>query len=618
MATKDSSAPLEQSEGGGATQNKYDRQLRMWQAHGQLRLLNARVCALGSGPVASEALKNLVLPGTGRKGKDNEGNAIDGCVVVVDDAKIQKRDFGNNFFLENGKIGESRAKVVSANLQELNPDDTKVTYESRNIDKLIQEAANKNGDGKDFFDAFTLVIGTQLTEERSVELERICRERGIPLILAKVNGLIGYVRNSVECHDVVEPHLSTKPYMYYNADNPWPELLKLAYDAHKRCGEATTQGEKKKRHKGVPWLLLLVRKIDEMKKAGKMIDKNTVRGALKEENEKYITDYNEKFYAQGLKEANGDQKKIGELDKNLEDIPSENYAEAGTDVSYGTKTAGDVLEKAKEGLSRYGSNFKIVWEDARVTQKTAPELPNTHSGHFWMMARTLRRFYETHKRFPVRKGLPDMESENSIYLQLERCFAEKAAEDEKLFKRMLCEEYPPEKGIPSDSAIRRFCKSGVRIEAYKMGRLEDEMKRDFGDYEHVDVDDLEADWEEEKKDFDLHPFKFYLLLRVAESFRREHGYYPGWTDDTYKHDRGAVRAHMQKVLTTSNLDDDFLNDKHAMEIVRYGAGEIHAVAAFIGGVVAQEATKLITHQFQPLENTFLYNALDGSSLTFNL
>ena len=76
MSSKDTSAPMEISEGGGATENKYDRQLRLWQMHGQLALLNARVLVLSSGPVATEFLKNMILPGTGKQGVDLDGKKM--------------------------------------------------------------------------------------------------------------------------------------------------------------------------------------------------------------------------------------------------------------------------------------------------------------------------------------------------------------------------------------------------------------------------------------------------------------------------------------------------------------------------------------------------------------
>ena len=50
----------------------------------------------------------------------------------------------------------------------------------------------------------------------------------------------------------------------------------------------------------------------------------------------------------------------------------------------------------------------------------------------------------------------------------------------------------------------------------------------------------------------------------------------------------------------------------------YGACEIPSVAALIGGVAAQEAVKVITGQFIPLNNTFIYNAIKQTSVSLEL
>jgi amyloid beta precursor protein binding protein 1 len=64
-----------------ATDNKYDRQLRLWGAHGQKILSNSTILVLGSSPSASECLKNLILPQIKK-------------YVIVDDGKITLRDLG--------------------------------------------------------------------------------------------------------------------------------------------------------------------------------------------------------------------------------------------------------------------------------------------------------------------------------------------------------------------------------------------------------------------------------------------------------------------------------------------------------------------------------------------
>lgn len=51
---------------------------------------------------------------------------------------------------------------------------------------------------------------------------------------------------------------------------------------------------------------------------------------------------------------------------------------------------------------------------------------------------------------------------------------------------------------------------------------------------------------------------------------------------------------------------------------RFGAGELHCVAAVVGGMAAQEAIKLITHQFVPLAGCLIYNAMSSTSTVLNL
>ena len=63
MAEAKSAPAKEATDLVGATQNKFDRQLRLWGSHGQKALYADRILLLNAGPVGSESLKNLVLPG---------------------------------------------------------------------------------------------------------------------------------------------------------------------------------------------------------------------------------------------------------------------------------------------------------------------------------------------------------------------------------------------------------------------------------------------------------------------------------------------------------------------------------------------------------------------------
>ncbi len=61
-----------------------------------------------------------------------------------------------------------------------------------------------------------------------------------------------------------------------------------------------------------------------------------------------------------------------------------------------------------------------------------------------------------------------------------------------------------------------------------------------------------------------------------------------------------------------------MQDDLASELCRFGAAELHVVAAVMGGLAAQEAIKLITAQFVPCSGTLLYNGMSSTASVLEL
>lgn len=120
---------------------KYDRQVRIWGAHGQARLEAAQICMLGASPVATETLKNLVLGGTA-------------SFTLVDDGVVQERDLGNNFFFEQSDLGKGRAETATRLLCELN-EHVKGSFSDESVLDLLP-------DSRRYFETFSLVIAADV------------------------------------------------------------------------------------------------------------------------------------------------------------------------------------------------------------------------------------------------------------------------------------------------------------------------------------------------------------------------------------------------------------------------------------------------------------------------
>ena len=51
---------------------------------------------------------------------------------------------------------------------------------------------------------------------------------------------------------------------------------------------------------------------------------------------------------------------------------------------------------------------------------------------------------------------------------------------------------------------------------------------------------------------------------------------------------------------------------------RYGGCELHAVASILGGCAAQEAIKLLTKQYVPVDNLFVFNAVKSETVSLKV
>jgi len=214
-----------------ATDNKYDRQLRLWGANGQRALAESHVLLLGAGPAGTETLKNLVLPGVGR-------------FTVVDGATVSEADLGNNFFVRPEDVGRPRAAATAELLKELNPDVEGFHRVARPEEVVAAEP--------DFVaSGFSLVIAAQLEPAALQALGERCWAKNVPLVAIRAYGLLGVVRLQVRRLEVVESKPDNVAWDLRLAA-PFPEL-EAAADALDLEGTADAD------HAHAPYVLVLAK-----------------------------------------------------------------------------------------------------------------------------------------------------------------------------------------------------------------------------------------------------------------------------------------------------------------------------------------------------------------------
>lgn len=138
---------------------RYDRQIRIWGAEGQQRLESSRIALLNCSATGAETLKNLVLGGIA-------------SFTIVDGNKVTAWDLGNNFLVDQSRMGQSRAQAVTDLLKEMN-DSVSGSYVEDTPEQLLESRP-------EFLAGYDLVIATQV-RPRCCRAERqcvACRMRG--------------------------------------------------------------------------------------------------------------------------------------------------------------------------------------------------------------------------------------------------------------------------------------------------------------------------------------------------------------------------------------------------------------------------------------------------------
>jgi len=536
-----------------ATDNKYDRQLRLWGKDGQLRLATANILVIGAGPTATETLKNLVLPGIGK-------------FTTLDNEIVNTNDLGNNFFVTSNDLGRPRAEVVRDLIIEMNPEDCIGSFRVADPKDIIQ---NEPG----FFKEFSLIIATQLDSVTLLALSQICWGSNIPLVIVRSYGYIGYMRLQLKDHEIIESKPDTKLFDL-RLSNPFPELLQLYQsmdiDAMSDMDHAHT-----------PYVMYLMKALD--------VYKASHQGKLPT---KFVEKKEFKTIVESMR------RNVQQPELNISEAIENSYRAFSPPIPIDIKELVD--------------SYKLKLLNPDVTD-------------FHILVLALGEFIEKEGVMPLTGLIPDMEADNPKYIALQQCY-ERRAERDMLFISQLAESIHKKSGKKEEDIdpelIIRFCKDAWNLKVVKTRSLEEEQTSPLLDPDVV---------YEVGENTTQSPALWYLALKGIDRFQVNQGRYPGCNlndDETsLTNDSQQVWQEMQSFLSEQSSDSSDssmissisypdLTENHAYEMTRFGCmKEFHNVSSFMGGVASQEIIKIITHQWIPANNTFIYNGVSGTAQT---
>ena len=573
--------------------------------------MESSICLLNATATGTETLKNLVLPGCGN-------------ITIIDPLNVTENDLGNNFFVDPSYLGQPRSKAALELLLEMN-DDVKGTYIQRSITDIIQETP-------EYFHNFTLVIATQLPTSTILQLANILYPRNIPLLVIRSYGLIGYLRIIKAEHTIIESKLETaRPDLRIR--HPWKELRQYVDNINLSTIDEMTHGH-------VPYVVLLIKALDLWR-----ISINSSTSTSTTSTSDFVPSTNNLRYPSTFAEKKAFREILHNMRRGKTKVPGEeaNFDEAEENPYHAF--AAPIVS----------SDTRKVLDDECATNLT------DKSSNFWFIVRAIRDFVDHEGALPLCPTLPDMTATSELYIQLQNLYSKKAEEDVQYIMNRI-HELRTNVGLSTSNIsiddVRTACRNAYALRVLRYRSYESEMNSSSPLNIHTqekllqelsntieEITDMgtETGLDEDGNELPVlklaqqKPISWYLMLRAIDRFYDHHNYYPGTSTisslsntsnvstNSNNNDKITVEADSNEVwnnvLTIMNelnissqpLSSLIINTKHAQEITRYGNSELHTIAAFMGGVASQEAVKLLTSQYLPFNNTFIYNGIAGTA-----
>ncbi|KAI3457348.1 hypothetical protein Pfo_014011 [Paulownia fortunei] len=421
--------------------------------------------------------------------------------------------------------------------------------------KFIEEYPEKLIESNpSFFSQFTLVVATQLVEYSMVKLDRICCNANVMLIFARSYGLTGFVRISVKEHAVIE----SKPDHFLDdlrLNNPWPELRRFAETIDLDTADPVV-------HKHTPYVVILIKMAEEWAKT----------------------------HDGNLPSTREEKKEFKDLIK-AKTIASDedNYKEA--------------IEASFKVFSPQGISPTLQ----QIINDSCAEV-NSNSSDFWVLVAALKEFIaiEGGGEAPLEGAIPDMTSSTELYVNLQKIYQAKAEADflvmEKHVRKIL-KKIGRDPDSISKATVKSFCKNARKVKVCRYRMIEDEYNSPV---------QLELQKYLTDEDYCI-AVGFYILLRAVDRFAANYNSFPGQFDGEMDEEISRLKTTAVTLLNDLGCNGSTLTEDLINEMCRCGAAELHAVAAFIGGIASQEVIKLITRQFVPLSGTFIFNGIDHKS-----
>lgn len=464
------------------------------------------------------------------------------------------REGSGNFFLNRDQ--EDQIKRGEANMRLLQELNPQV--EGRFLDFNPVTVLSQN---QSFFDEYSAVIvsmSLQFNEVFIKQLSEILWSRDIPLITIDTSGFIGYFRFSHQEHPVVETHPET--FNDLRLDSPITGLLEWVESIDFDAADAEFGN--------IPYVAILIRYIRKWAEE-------------KGDPTAFPSTYQQKKELKALIHAG----------KRSSD--QENFEEAITAVN-------SVVQSRK-----VPSTIIDIFNNVKCNKI------NDQTPIFWLMARALREFYYNSNQgkeqyLPLSGAIPDMKSDSERYIALQKIYKDQAQKDSQAVFDHLQTLKPLAPQVESISLdqVSTFCKNSYHLHVSDSIPIHEEWSKT------VVLDDLK------NEDSSLW---FWLVFRARHYVASTSNKILGSGSSDFNKDLNLLLNTTSLIPSGLEISEPSPKAKKFMEQILTGpSSELATTASILGGLIAQELTKLFTQQYVPSKSTCIFNGLESTALPIEI
>lgn len=243
------------------------------------------------------------------------------------------------------------------------------------------------------------------------------------------------------------------------------------------------------------------------------------------------------------------------------------------------------------------------------------------SDDFWVIASAINEFYQKHQVLPLPGSLPDMKAQSADYVALQNIYKAKAKKDVEevtgIVRRIESQLGSRPSPVP-EKEIEIFCKNAAHI---KVVRGRNIPQLDEGDALLFKTVGNNLSSIEGLPESLMPIFIACQILDAVVTDIQEGKQASGSIDD-----EGVWRSQIDRFVGILRRDDPAAVDEDTQqrivaatqELRRTEGGELHNISALVGGLVAQEALKVITRQYVPLDNTCIFDGVRSRTEMYKL